>query len=84
MSEQTLSYKDYTGSVEVSVEDNCLYGRILHIDDLVTYEGQTVEELQQAFGESVEEYLLTCDALGLEPNRPRQHENEVLAGREDA
>jgi predicted HicB family RNase H-like nuclease len=79
-----LSYKDYTGSVEISVEDNCLYGRILDIDDLVTYEGQTVQELQAAFRESVEEYQRTCDALGLEPEQPRQPRKLVLAGRDDA
>ena len=36
-----LKFKGYTGSVEVSLEDGCLHGRLLHIDDLITYGGNT-------------------------------------------
>lgn len=66
----TLKHKGYIGSVEVSLEDVCLHGKILFIRDIVTYEGQTVDELNQAFVEAVEDYLATCKELGREPQKP--------------
>jgi predicted HicB family RNase H-like nuclease len=56
----TLKYKSYLGTVEYSNEDNCLYGKIIGIDDLVNYEAQSVEELKNNFKESIEDYLTTC------------------------
>jgi predicted HicB family RNase H-like nuclease len=49
MNNQTFLYKGYTGSIEVSVEDSCLHGEILFIDDIITYEGTGVDELQVSF-----------------------------------
>lgn len=62
-----LNYKDYYGSVAFSAEDECFYGKITGIDDLVTFEGTTVEELKTAFVEAVEDYLEMCSALGKAP-----------------
>ncbi|PUB23749.1 MULTISPECIES: hypothetical protein [Pseudomonas] len=52
-----LKYKGHTGSIETSVEDNCLFGRLLNIDSLVSYEGQTEEELEAAFRQAVDDLL---------------------------
>jgi predicted HicB family RNase H-like nuclease len=70
MSNGVLRYKDYTGSLQFSREDDCLYGRILDIDDLVMFEGRTVEEARSAFQEAVEQYLRTCAELDLAPDLP--------------
>ena len=36
-----LNYKGYTGSVEFSQEDNCLYGKVLGMKkDCISYEGK--------------------------------------------
>ena len=64
-----LSYNGYLGSGECSFEDGCLHGKILHINDLVTYEGQTVPELEAAFKESVDDYLATCADSGKDPDK---------------
>ena len=64
-----LRYKAYTGSIEASVEDQCLHGRIQHIDDVITYEGQTVQELNRHFEIAVDEYLAHCASIGKEPQR---------------
>lgn len=63
-----LEHKGFIGSIEVSLEDNCLHGKIRFIDDLVTYEAQTIKELKTAFEESAEDYIKTCRVLGREPN----------------
>lgn len=70
MTQHLLKHGGYTGSVEVSLEDACLHGRILHIDDLVTYEGETVAEIGQRFIEAVDEYLAHCASIGKQPGRP--------------
>lgn len=64
-----LKYKNYIGSVEYDLTDKCLFGKILFIDDLVTYEGYTIEELENAFHEMVDDYLETCRTIGKEPQK---------------
>ena len=65
-----LKHKGFHGSIEVSTEEDCLHGKIMYIDDLVTYEAQDVGSLKAAFIESVEDYVETCKELGMEPKRP--------------
>jgi predicted HicB family RNase H-like nuclease len=77
-----LKHKGYIGSVEVSLGDACLHGKILFIQDIVTYEGQTVSELKQAFVEAVEDYLATCEELGREPQKPFSGSFNVRVGPE--
>ena len=64
-----LEYKGYTGTVEFSAEDNCLFGKIVGINDLINYEAQDVLELKEVFEESVNDYLDTCKELGKQPNK---------------
>lgn len=53
-----LKYKGYVGSVEVSLEDNCLYGSVQGLNRaLISYEGNTIEELRVDFEGAVEDYL---------------------------
>jgi len=65
-----MKYKGYIGSVEVSETDNCLYGKLLHINDLVTYEAETPRQLVDAFHEATDDYLATCAELDKEPDTP--------------
>ncbi|MEY2342054.1 type II toxin-antitoxin system HicB family antitoxin [Acidithiobacillus sp. IBUN Pt1247-S3] len=65
-----LEYQGYFGSVEYSAEDDALYGRILNIRDLVTYEGQSVSELKTHFTAAVDGYLRMCAELHQEPDKP--------------
>ena len=65
----TLHYKGYYGSVEFSNEDNVFFGRIIGINDRITYEGDSVYGLRRDFEEAVDEYLETCEQLGKEPEK---------------
>ena len=65
----TLTYKGYTGTVDFSVEDNCLYGSVVGINDLVSYEGSTVEEVKADFESAVDGYLDLCAEIGKEPQK---------------
>lgn len=68
-SNNLLKYKNYMGSIEYSLEDRCLCGKILFIDDLVTYEGNTIDELEESFKYMVDDYLKTCKEIGKEPQK---------------
>lgn len=65
-----FSYAGYSGSCEASIEDGCLHGRILFIDDLITYEGNTISELKASFEASVDRYVAYCAQIGKPANKP--------------
>lgn len=65
--ENTMNYKGYIGSVSFSDNDNCFFGKIEGISDLVNYEGESVTELRQAFHDAVDYYLDFCKEHNKEP-----------------
>ena len=52
-----LTYKNFIGSVHFSEKDEVFHGKLMDINDLVTYEGTSIPELKKAFEEAVEDYL---------------------------
>lgn len=77
-----FNYKGYQGSVKVSVEDNCLHGKIEFISDLVNYEAETVDQLEKEFRLAVDSYLETCKETGMEPKKPFKGSFNVRIGEE--
>lgn len=65
-----FTYKGYVGSVEIDQEQGVLCGRVLDIQDVITFVGKTVEEACQAFQDSVDDYLEFCQEIGKTPNKP--------------
>jgi predicted HicB family RNase H-like nuclease len=65
-----LTHKGYTGVVEFDDEANIFHGEVVHVNDVITFQGSTVEELRHAFVESVEDYLAFCAERGEEPSKP--------------
>lgn len=65
---KTLEYHGYTGSVEFSAEDDCLFGKIEFVDDLIMFDGTSVAEIKRAFHAAVDSYLNLCKSQGKEPN----------------
>src|SRR5688572_19457015 len=62
-----LKYSDFVASVHYSADDEILFGKILGIDDSVTFEGSSIASLKKAFKEAVEDYLALCQESGKEP-----------------
>lgn len=73
----SMFYKGYEGSVELSGVDNCYYGKILGISDLVTYQAGVANELLSAFKEAVDDYLETCVICNKAPNVSEQMSIEL-------
>jgi predicted HicB family RNase H-like nuclease len=65
-----LDFKGYSGSIEYSSDDNLLYGQVLGIQGLISYEGLTGEELENDFRESINAYLSDCKTEGIKPEKP--------------
>lgn len=77
-----LQYKEYLASVHFNAADEVLYGKLLGIDDLVTFEGTSVKELKKAFHEAVDDYIETCKQLGKEPNKTYKGSFNIRIGTE--
>ena len=52
-----FEFKGYKGSVEFSEEDKVFFGKIQGINDVVIFEATSIIELEEAFHESVLDYL---------------------------
>ena len=63
----TMEYKGYIGSVEFSEEDCILYGKVMGIHSLISYEGGTAKELLEDFHGAVDDYLTLCKENGIVP-----------------
>ena len=65
-----MTYKGYAARVEFDAKDRIFFGRIAGIRDIISFHGETVNELETAFKEAVDHYLDTCTRLGDKPNKP--------------
>ena len=65
-----LKYQKYVATVELDSEEGLFHGEIINLSDVVTFQGRSIDELQQAFKESVEDYLEACAEFGKEPEKP--------------
>lgn len=66
---EILKYKDFEGSAELDVQRGVCRGRILFIDDTVTYESKTIPGLQKQFEDAVLDYIETCRLIDKEPQK---------------
>ncbi len=64
-----LNYKGFIGSVHFSADDNVFYGKIEGINDLLTFEGETVKELTDAFHYIVDEHIKDCEMDDISPEK---------------
>ena len=65
-----MEHKGYFAKVEFDDEANTFYGEIINLRDVITFEGETVEELRKTFHDSVEDYLEFCAERGEDPEKP--------------
>ena len=65
-----MEYKGYQGEVEFDAEAGVFHGEVINIRDVITFEGSSVDELQQAFRDSVDDYLEFCQSRGEQPDKP--------------
>lgn len=65
-----LRYKNYVGKVEYDGESKIFYGVVINLKDVITFQGTSVDEIEKAFRESIDDYLEWCKNDGVEPEKP--------------
>ena len=65
-----MEYKGYIGKVELDEEAGILHGEVINTRDVITFQGKTVEEINQSFKDSIDDYLDFCGARGEKPEKP--------------
>ena len=65
-----MSYKGYTARMDFDIEDKIIVGRVLDIDDIITFHGASVANFEAAFHSAVNSYIAACEQLGQTAERP--------------
>jgi predicted HicB family RNase H-like nuclease len=69
-----IEYEGYTGVIEFDASIDAFHGRVVGLQDVVTFEGRSLDELRREMAESVEDYLALCGQVGKDPERPYRGE----------
>ena len=65
-----MEYKGYIGKVDFDDEANIFHGEVINVRDVITFQGESVQEIRQAFQESVDDYLAFCAERQEEAEKP--------------
>ena len=66
----SMSYKGYTASMVFDAQDKIIVGRVLDIDDIISFHGESIAEFESNFHAVVEDYLAASKELGVPPEKP--------------
>lgn len=64
-----LYYKGYYGKIEYSAEDKVIYGKIMGIHSLISFESESTTDIETEFHNAVDDYLSYCEEEGIEPEK---------------
>ena len=70
MKQAAMTYKGYLARAEYSAEDGVFFGRLLGINDMVNFESEDAEGLEEEFHKAVDDYLMFCSEIGKQPETP--------------
>ena len=65
-----MEYKGYIGEVQFDSDAHIFHGEVINTRDVITFQGKSVSELENAFKESIEDYISWCKEDGVNPERP--------------
>lgn len=64
-----LTYKDYKAVVEFDADLGMFHGEVQGLQDIITFQGKSVQELEREMKTSIEEYLAFCKKKGKAPGK---------------
>lgn len=64
-----MKYKGYFGEVTYDDEARIFHGEVIGLKDVITFQGTTVQELEAAFKDSIDDYLAWCKQRGEAPEK---------------
>ena len=65
----TMKYKDLIAAIHYDDDDKLFWGEIIGINDIISFHGSSVKELEDRFHVYVDEYIEDCKSKGLEPEK---------------
>lgn len=65
-----MEYKGYVAEIVFDNEARILHGEVVNTRDVITFQAESVAELEQEFHKSVDVYLQFCKEIGQEPEKP--------------
>jgi len=65
-----MSYKGYKASMVFDAEDKVIVGRVLEIDDIISFHAESVSEFEAGFHAAIDAYVAACAELGGKPEKP--------------
>jgi predicted HicB family RNase H-like nuclease len=66
----TMTYKGYTVNMVFDAEDKVIVGRVIDIDDIISFHGESVSEFEANFHAAIDDYLAASKELGSAPEKP--------------
>jgi predicted HicB family RNase H-like nuclease len=66
----TMNHDGYLATIELDENAGILHGRVVNARPVLTFEGASVDELKQAFADTIADYKDWCRERGVEPDRP--------------
>jgi predicted HicB family RNase H-like nuclease len=66
----SMSYKGYTASMVFDTEDKIIVGRVLDIDDIISFHGESIAQFEANFHSAIEDYLAASEQLESPPEKP--------------
>ncbi len=76
--QDNLTYKGYQGHIEIDLDSDIFFGRVLDIKDVITFQGKTLEEACQAFYDSIDDYLEFCEDIILSTEAKKAKEEGFI------
>lgn len=65
-----MKYKGYQGTVTYDDEAKIFHGEVIGLKDMITFQGTSVNELEKAFKDSIDDYLEFCESKGRAAEKP--------------
>lgn len=66
----SMQHKGYTARIEYDERDEIFVGRVLGLRAIISFHGETVNELRAAFEVAIDEFLNDCKEQGVRPEKP--------------
>jgi predicted HicB family RNase H-like nuclease len=66
-----MKYKGYRGYIKYDDDAKIFHGEVLGLKkDVITFQGESIQELEYSFKDSVDDYLNFCKERGESPDKP--------------
>ncbi|MBO4910156.1 MAG: type II toxin-antitoxin system HicB family antitoxin [Lachnospiraceae bacterium] len=69
MKSDLMKYKGYSASIGYDKSDKIFIGEVFGIQDSLNFHGRSIDELEESFHNSIDNYLAVCEKIGKKPQK---------------